>query len=96
MSNPIKIALFAAALVAGPIAVSAPAKAAVAVTFDAGSVAFGYTDGYWDRDHHWHRWHNAHEREDWRAANADHYMAQRHTHDADKGWHDNDHWWEHH
>ena len=44
------VAAFVLALSAGTIAHVTPAKAAnVAVQFDAGNVAFGFSDGYWDR-----------------------------------------------
>ena len=92
MRTPIKVALLAAALVAGPLAVSHSAQAADHVTISLGNVAFGYSDGYWDRDHHWHKWHNRHEAEAWRAANADHYYAYRHNHDHGDGWRE-EHWW---
>ena len=29
-----------------------------AVSLSFGSVAFGYSDGYWDNGHRWHRWNN--------------------------------------
>ena len=32
------------------------AKAAVTVGFDIGNVAIGYSDGYYDSGHHWHKW----------------------------------------
>jgi hypothetical protein len=96
MGNPLKIALLAAALLAGPMAVSHSAKADhVAVSIGGGGIAFGYTDGYWDRAHHWHRWRNRHEAAAWRAENADHYYAQRHDHDHGDGWRD-ENWWDHH
>jgi hypothetical protein len=91
MGNPIKIALLAAALVAGPVVVSHSAKADH-VTVSLGNIAFGYSDGYWDRDHHWHKWHNRHEAETWRAANADHYYDRPHSHEQGGGWRD-EHWW---
>ena len=40
---------FALSLSAGTVVHVTPAQADVAVTFDTGSVAFGYSDGYWDR-----------------------------------------------
>jgi hypothetical protein len=95
MQSPIRIVLLAAALVAGPIAVSAPAQAGVAVSIGGGGIAFGYNDGYWDRAHQWHRWRNHRELESWRAANAEHYYAYRHTHDHGGGWRE-EHWWENH
>jgi hypothetical protein len=93
MGSPIKIALLAAALVVGPMAVGHSAKAGVTVGVGAGGIAFGFTDGYWDRDHQWHRWRNRHEAAAWRAENRDHYYAWRHDRHHDGGWR-NDRWWD--
>jgi hypothetical protein len=90
-----------AALVAVAIAFSAgtmthvaPAQAAdVSVQFDAGNVAFGYSDGYWDRAHAWHPWPNEAARTDWQSRNRAHYFEQRHDQVAGAGWRDTDHWW---
>ena len=87
-------ALIAALLATGALTVSPPAHAAVSVQFNSGSVAFGYSDGYWDRDHHWHRWPNRAARNDWRTHNHEHYYSHAHTHDRGAGWR-NDHYWEH-
>ena len=87
-------ALVAALLAAGTLTLAAPARAAVAVQFDGGSVAFGYSDGYWDRGNQWHRWPNAAARNDWRIHNREHYYRRTHTHDRGGGWRDRDHWWE--
>lgn len=49
-------ALVAALLAAGSLTpLATTAHAAVSVQFDSGNVAFGYSDGYWDRSHQWHR-----------------------------------------
>jgi hypothetical protein len=32
-----------------------------------GGIAFGYSDGYWDREHRWHGWRDAQEAAAWRA-----------------------------
>jgi len=88
-------ALVAAILAAATLTPITRAHAAVSVQFDAGSVAFGYSDGYWDRDHHWHRWPSAAERNGWREHNRGHYYTHAHTHDRGAGWRDNDHWWGH-
>jgi hypothetical protein len=88
-------ALVAALLAAGSLTPLAPAHAAVAIQFDSGNVAFGYSDGYWDRAHHWHRWPNTAARNDWHAHNHAHYYTHNHTHDRGAGWR-SDHWWDHH
>ena len=89
-----KAALVAALLAAGTLGATAPAHAAVSVQFDAGNVAFGYSDGYWDRGHQWHRWPSAAARNNWREHNRGHYYSRAHTRDHGGGWRDNDHWWE--
>jgi hypothetical protein len=57
MKNIVKVAFIAIALAGAPIiAAPIPAMAAVDFSISLGNVAFAYTDGYWDRDHHWHPW----------------------------------------
>lgn len=68
----------------------------VTIGIGPGGIAFGYTDGYWDRDHHWHEWQNREEAERWRAENRDHYYEWQHDRDRDQGWRETDHWWERH
>jgi hypothetical protein len=80
---------------AGTVAHVVPAKAEVAVTFDSGNVAFGYSDGYWDRGHAWHPWPTDTARTDWQAHNAPHYYDRHHDGDPNGGWRDTDHWWGH-
>jgi hypothetical protein len=88
-------ALFAAALAGGALTAGAPAIAQVGIGVDLGGIAFGYNDGYWDRGHHWHRWHNRREASEWRAQNRDHYYARRHDREPGQGWRD-DNYWDHH
>ncbi len=79
-----KAALLAAALALAPCA----SFAASHVVVDFGNVAFGYSDGYWDRDHHWHHWRH---HDDWvryHEQYRDHAYDWRHDRDHDKGWHD--------
>lgn len=76
--------------------VSAPAMADVTVGVSLPGIAFGYSDGYWDRDHHWHEWRNREEAERWRAENREHFFAWNHDRDHDQGWHETDHYWERH
>lgn len=65
--------------------------AAVSVNSD---IAFGYADGYWDRNHQWHPWRDRREAEAWRAQNPGHYYDRRHDQEANAGWHADDRWWE--
>jgi hypothetical protein len=94
----IKGALIALALAGTPIVVSGPATAAgVDFSVSLGNAAFGYSDGYWDRDHHWHNWRNKAESKYFQDHYREHYSAARHDHDRkdhDQGWR-NDRWWDH-
>jgi hypothetical protein len=91
-----KVALVALALAAVPmgVGVTGTARAEVNITVNPGDVAFGYSDGYWDRDHHWHAWRDQNEAEWYRTHYAQHYVAQRHDRERDQGWHDSDRWWD--
>jgi hypothetical protein len=66
----------------------------VTVAVSPGGVAFGYSDGYWDRDHHWHAWRNHEEAARFQAENRAHYYNYKHDRDKDHGWH-NDRYWDH-
>ena len=97
MKTSIKVALVTMSLIGGAFAVGQPAMAdnvTVAVG-PAGGVAFGYSDGYWDRAHNWHAWRNAEEAAAWRRENAEHYYDWHHDRDASMGWRE-EHWWERH
>ncbi|HVA11791.1 MAG TPA: hypothetical protein VNF99_00940 [Stellaceae bacterium] len=80
-----------AALLAPTIA----ARAEVTVTFNPGGIAYGYNDGYWDRDHAWHAWPDRRAAEDYRSHDAQHYDDRKHDADKDGGWR-GDNWWKHH
>jgi len=95
----IEVALIALAL-AGPalVAASLPqaARADVRISIDPGAVAYGYNDGYWDRDHHWHPWPNRADADWYREHDRAHYYDRRHDRERDGGWRGNDRWWDHH
>jgi len=97
VKNPIKIAAVALGLFGGVVAVSQPATADnVSVAIGAGGgIAFGYSDGYWDRSHNWHAWRNAEEAAAWRRENAAHYYDWHHDRDRSMGWHE-ERWWDAH
>jgi hypothetical protein len=59
-------------------------------------VAFGYSDGYWDRNHQWHGWRDQQEADAWRAQNPGHYYDRPHVQESNAGWHDSDQWWARH
>lgn len=94
MKRTLQAVLIATAL-AAPAFAPLAARADVAVTFDSGTVAYGYNDGYWDRVHAWHPWPSTVTMNDWRSHNTTHYYGWKHDRDKDMGWHE-DHWWDHH
>jgi hypothetical protein len=77
----------ALSLGASTLAVSQGAEARAVFSFDVGNVAFAYQDGWWDRDHHWHRWRNHHEAAVFQQRYHDRYSDWRHDRDPDHGWH---------
>jgi hypothetical protein len=95
MRTTVKIALVAIALAGTPLMTSRPAAAEVSISVNPGGIAFGYADGYWDRDHHWHAWRNKTDAQWYRDHYHDHYYAYRHDRDHGDGWRD-ERWWDHH
>jgi hypothetical protein len=67
-----------AALAGTALAGAGAANAAISVGFDIGNVAVGYSDGYWDNAHHWHKWAHRDDLAHYRAAHADSYHEWRH------------------
>jgi hypothetical protein len=90
MKNIFKAALLAGAMGAASVLGVAPAAArdsvSVGVDFDEGLVAFAYSDGYWDSDHHWHNWRNKSDWDAYRAHHPDRSFNHRHDRDPNKGW----------
>jgi hypothetical protein len=76
MKNILKTAL-AAALLATTATVGV-ANAAVGIGFNVGNVSVGYSDGYWDNSHHWHRWARHEDQESWRHDHGAMYHDWRH------------------
>jgi hypothetical protein len=68
----------------------------VTVGIGNGGVAFGYSDGYWDRGHQWHNWENKAATDRFRSENKDHYYDAKHDSAPGAGWRDSDRYWEHH
>lgn len=73
--------LLKTALVAGLLmgSLDMTANAAVGIGFNLGNVSVGFTDGYWDNNHHWHRWAHRRDLDAFRAAHADMYHEWRHN-----------------
>ena len=96
MTRTMKAAFVAVAVMGTSWAALSPAQADIHLSFNPDHVAFAYSDGYWDRDHHWHAWRNRDEAKWYREHHQEHYVAQKHSHDHDKGWHESDRYWDHH
>jgi len=92
MRSIIKAAIIAGTLAGAAVLGASPAPArdhvAVGISFDDGVVAFGYRDGYWDRDHHWHRWRRNNDWRFYREHHPDHYFGRPHNHYKNHGWRD--------
>jgi hypothetical protein len=74
MKNIVKIALAASLL----IGTAGAANAAVGIGFNLGNVSVGFSDGYWDNSHHWHRWAHHGDAERFRHDHAAMYHEWRH------------------
>ena len=94
----IGFALVALALVGAPLAAVTPsaAREAANISINPDRIAFGYRDGYWDRDHHWHKWRNRQDANWYKAHYGEHYYDRTHGQDKAKGWHEADRWWDRH
>jgi hypothetical protein len=55
----------------------------VSFSFVLGNVAFGYSDGYYDRNRRWHGWRNNTERNWYQRNHRDSYHHMRRDHDRD-------------
>jgi len=64
--------------------------AAIGVSVGFGEIGFGYSDGYWDNAHRWHRWSNDGERQSYRNYQGNRYYDWNHDRDGDDGWRNND------
>jgi hypothetical protein len=59
------------------------------VQLNLGGIAFGYRDGYWDRDHGWHSWGNGSQARQYQQQYGGNYRNYDHTRDPNQGWRDN-------
>lgn len=96
MKRRIEVALVALALAGASLTAGVPtaARADVRVSIDPGSIAFGYSDGYWDRDRRWHGWANRSDADWYREHYREHYYDRKHDGDRDQGWRSADRWWD--
>ena len=79
------IALVVAGTSVVGVATTALAVDAV-VTFDPGTVQYGYTDGYWTKTKEWHAWEKPEHVEVYRKVPDAQYHEWVHTRDGDQGW----------
>ena len=56
------------------------------VTFDPGTVKYGYSDGYWTKTHEWHNWEKPEHVEVYRKTPDARYNDWVHTRDSNQGW----------
>lgn len=56
------------------------------VAFDFGTVRYGYSDGYWDNGHQWHRWNNDADMQAFRSRPGVEYRDWHHDRDGKDGW----------
>jgi len=78
MQTIFKSAVVMLALVGAPLAAIPAANAAVGITFDIGNVAVGYSDGYYDNDHNFHRWAHRQDAKRFQAERKEAYRTWRH------------------
>jgi hypothetical protein len=78
--------LMAGASMTTVLSAPAAAREAFSFSFDTGSVAFAYSDGYWDHNRQWHKWRNAREAREYRARFHHNYYHHKHTRDRNMGW----------
>lgn len=84
MHRSLKAAMFALAVTGAAVGVAH----ADSITFNAGDVAIGYSDGYWDRGHVWHNWARDEDRAAYRGAKNAEFHEWKHDRDKDMGWHE--------
>lgn len=90
MKSFFRVALLASAIAGGSLVVptAASARDSFSIYAHSGDVAFAYSDGWWDNDHHFHHWRNHSEARWYQRRHRDDYNDWRHDRDRDHGWHD--------
>ena len=88
MTKTLKAAAIALALAGTSlIGITTAAHAVDAVvTFDPGTVQYGYSDGYWTKSKEWHAWEKPEHVEVYRKVPDAKYYEYRHDRDPDQGW----------
>jgi hypothetical protein len=87
VNKTLKTAAFAIAL-AGSTALGAASgfAADTVITFDPGTVRYGYADGYWTRDRQWRTWEKPEYVEVYRKHPGAQYHEWKHDRDPNMGW----------
>jgi len=81
------IALAFAGSTVATLSIATPANAAdTVVTFDPGTVRYGYNDGYWDNSHSFHNWAAPEHMTTYRSSKGSQYFDYAHTRDSNQGW----------
>jgi hypothetical protein len=70
--------LLKAALVASLLAGTVGVGNAAGIGFNIGDVSVGYSDGYYDGGHHFHKWARHDDMVAWQHSHADGYHEWRH------------------
>ena len=84
MKTIVKAAAIAALM--GTTAFGVAKAADINVTFDPGTVAYGYSDGYWTTKREWRTWEKPEYVEVYRKHPEARYYEYRHDRDPDMGW----------
>jgi hypothetical protein len=70
--------LLKSALVASLLIGTVSIGNAAGIGFNIGNVSLGFSDGYYDNGHHFHRWARHDDMVAWQHAHGDHYNGWRH------------------
>jgi hypothetical protein len=62
------------------------AQPASLISVDLNGIAFGYSDGYWDNGHRWHKWHRGRDMRAYRDRSGSNYHNYQHDHGGSDGW----------
>lgn len=62
------------------------AQPAGMISVNLGGIAFGYTDGYWDNGHTWHKWNRKSDYYNYRNRHGSRSYNRSHNHYSNDGW----------
>jgi len=94
MTKKLTMTALVALVALGTGACSSPSPASARESFmfgfNTGDVAFAYSDGYWDHNRRWHRWHSPREAYAFQSRYPDRYSPRGHRNYPNRGWRDID------